>query len=30
MAKVRVTDRDGIAHEVEGELGVKLMETLPE
>jgi len=27
---MRVTDRDGILHEVEGQLGVKLMETLRE
>ena len=30
MAKMRVTDRDGIEHEIEGQLGVKLMETLRE
>ena len=30
MARMRVTDRDGILHEVEGQLGVKLMETLRE
>jgi 2Fe-2S ferredoxin len=30
MARIRVTDRDGILHEVEGQLGVKLMETLRE
>ena len=30
MAKMRVTDRDGIEHEIEGQLGMKLMETLRE
>jgi len=30
MARMLVTDRDGILHEVEGQLGVKLMETLRE
>jgi ferredoxin, 2Fe-2S len=30
MAKMVVTDRDGIVHEVEGRVGVKLMETLRE
>jgi ferredoxin, 2Fe-2S len=30
MARMRVTDRDGIVHELEGQLGVKLMETLRE
>ena len=30
MAKMRVKDRDGIEHEIEGQLGVKLMETLRE
>jgi ferredoxin, 2Fe-2S len=30
MARMRVTDRDGILHELEGQLGVKLMETLRE
>lgn len=30
MARMRVTDRDGILHEIEGQLGVKLMETLRE
>jgi 2Fe-2S ferredoxin len=30
MARMMVTDRDGILHEVEGQLGVKLMETLRE
>ena len=30
MAKMRVRDRDGVEHEVEGQLGVKLMETLRE
>jgi ferredoxin, 2Fe-2S len=30
MAKMRVTDRDGHEHELEGQLGVKLMETLRE
>lgn len=27
---MRVTDRDGVEHEIEGQLGVKLMETLRE
>jgi 2Fe-2S ferredoxin len=30
MAKVRVTDRDGAVHEIDGRVGVKLMETLRE
>jgi ferredoxin, 2Fe-2S len=30
MAKMVVTDRDGNVHEVEGRVGVKLMETLRE
>jgi 2Fe-2S ferredoxin len=30
MARMRVTDRDGIVHDLEGQLGVKLMETLRE
>ena len=30
MAKMLVTDRDGVEHEIEGQLGVKLMETLRE
>ena len=30
MAKMVVTDRDGNVHEVEGRIGVKLMETLRE
>jgi 2Fe-2S ferredoxin len=30
MARMLVTDRDGILHEVQGQLGVKLMETLRE
>lgn len=30
MAKIRVTDRDGVVHEVEGRDGLKLMETLRE
>lgn len=30
MAKMRVTDRDGSLHEVEGSVGLKLMETLRE
>jgi len=30
MAMIRVVDRDGIEHEVEGRVGVKLMETLRE
>ena len=30
MAKMVVTDRDGNVHELEGQLGVKLMETLRE
>jgi len=30
MAKMMVTDRDGILHEVEGRDGLKLMETLRE
>jgi ferredoxin, 2Fe-2S len=30
MARMLVTDRDGMLHEVEGQLGVKLMETLRE
>jgi ferredoxin, 2Fe-2S len=30
MAKIRVTDREGKLHEVEGKAGVKLMETLRE
>jgi 2Fe-2S ferredoxin len=30
MARMLVTDRDGILHELEGQLGVKLMETLRE
>ena len=30
MAKMVVTDRDGKVHEVEGRVGVKLMETLRE
>jgi 2Fe-2S ferredoxin len=30
MAKMLVKDRDGIEHEIEGQLGVKLMETLRE
>lgn len=30
MAKMRVMDRDGVEHEIEGQLGVKLMETLRE
>ena len=30
MAKMLVRDRDGVEHEVEGQLGVKLMETLRE
>src|SRR5512135_2611004 len=30
MAKMRVTDRDGVEHEIEGQLGVKFMETLRE
>jgi 2Fe-2S ferredoxin len=30
MAKMRVTDREGGLHEIEGTLGVKLMETLRE
>jgi 2Fe-2S ferredoxin len=30
MAKMLVTDRDGGEHEIEGQLGVKLMETLRE
>ncbi|MCM2311632.1 MAG: 2Fe-2S iron-sulfur cluster-binding protein [Steroidobacteraceae bacterium] len=30
MAKMRVKDRDGIEHEIDGVLGVKLMETLRE
>jgi len=27
MAKMRVKDRDGVEHEIDGQLGVKLMET---
>ena len=30
MAMIRVVDRDGVEHEVEGRVGVKLMETLRE
>jgi 2Fe-2S ferredoxin len=30
MAKVLVTDRDGAVHEIDGRVGVKLMETLRE
>lgn len=30
MAMIRVVDRDGVEHEVEGRTGVKLMETLRE
>ena len=30
MAKMRVKDRDGVEHEIDGQLGVKLMETLRE
>ena len=30
MARMLVTDRDGQLHEIEGQLGVKLMETLRE
>jgi 2Fe-2S ferredoxin len=30
MAKMLVKDRDGVEHEIEGQLGVKLMETLRE
>jgi 2Fe-2S ferredoxin len=30
MAKMRVTDRDGHLHEVEGRAGLKIMETLRE
>jgi len=30
MAKMRVTDRDGAIHEVEGRAGLKIMETLRE
>jgi ferredoxin, 2Fe-2S len=30
MARMLVTDRDGIVHELDGQLGVKLMETLRE
>lgn len=30
MARMKVTDRDGVLHEVEGRTGVKLMETLRE
>ena len=30
MAKMRVKDRDGGVHEIEGRVGVKLMETLRE
>ena len=30
MAKMRVTDRDGVDHEIEGSVGLKLMETLRE
>lgn len=30
MAMIRVVDRDGVEHEVEGRIGVKLMETLRE
>jgi 2Fe-2S ferredoxin len=30
MAKMLVTDRDGVVHEVEGRTGLKIMETLRE
>ena len=30
MARMKVTDRDGLVHEVEGRAGLKLMETLRE
>jgi ferredoxin, 2Fe-2S len=30
MAKIQVTDRDGVTHVVEGSAGLKLMETLRE
>ncbi len=30
MARMRVIDRDGVPHEIEGRAGVKLMETLRE
>lgn len=30
MAMIRVIDRDGVEHEIEGTVGVKLMETLRE
>jgi 2Fe-2S ferredoxin len=30
MAKILVKDRDGIEHEIEGQLGMKLMQTLRE
>ncbi len=30
MAKIRVKDRDGVEHEIEGQVGLKLMETLRE
>lgn len=30
MAKMQVKDRDGVEHEIDGQLGVKLMETLRE
>ncbi len=30
MARMRVIDRDGVQHEIEGRAGVKLMETLRE
>ena len=30
MAKMLVKDRDGAVHEIEGQVGVKLMETLRE
>jgi ferredoxin, 2Fe-2S len=30
MARMRVTDREGEVHEIDGQLGVKLMETLRE